>query len=146
MHERKLGDLLPEGGFAGDQERILSGVPAEKMRRTCVRGVVLARFPDFMQEKLARQIRGTVQIVLQTAFFPAGRRNQRAQLRFQKQFLAFLSADNHSERHRVLGEFRDPRAFKPSVTGPAPRASLRFSFGHIGGDCTPSAAKSNGEF
>jgi len=28
MHERKLGDLLPEGGLAGDQKGILAGIPA----------------------------------------------------------------------------------------------------------------------
>jgi len=116
------------------------------MWRTCVRGVVFARFPDFMQEKLARQIRRAVQIVLQAAFFPARRCHQRAQLRFQKQFLAFLGANNHGERHRVLGEFCDLCASGPSARGPTPCAFLRFSFGHIGGDCTPSAAKSNWDF
>jgi prolyl-tRNA editing enzyme YbaK/EbsC (Cys-tRNA(Pro) deacylase) len=43
----------------------------------------------------------------------------------------------------VLGEFRDLRAFGPSAAGPAPRALLRFSFGHVGGDCTPFGARSN---
>jgi hypothetical protein len=45
----------------------------------------------------------------------------------------------------VLGEFHDLRTFGPSAAGTAPRAFLRFSFGHIGGDCTPSSAKSNGD-
>lgn len=81
---KSLSDLLPEGGFEGSQECIFTGVPAEKMRRSCVCGVVFARFPDFMQEKLPRQIRRAVQIVLQAAFFPSRRRHQRAQLRFQK--------------------------------------------------------------
>jgi hypothetical protein len=46
----------------------------------------------------------------------------------------------------VLGKFHDPRAFGPSGAGPAPRAFLRFSFGHVGGDCTPSGAQSNRDF
>jgi len=91
-----------------------------------MRGVVLARLPDFMQEKLARQIRRAVQIVLQAAFFPPRRRHKRAQLRFQEQFLALFGTDYCGKRHRVLGKFGDPHASGPSAGGPGPCAFLRF--------------------
>jgi len=108
-----------------------------------VRGVMFARFPHFMQEKLAGEIRRAVHIVLQAAFFPPRRRNQRAQLRFQQRFLPLLGAHNHHQRYCMLRKFHDLRAFGPSKAAPPLCALLRFSFGHIGGDCNPSAAKSN---
>jgi len=37
-----LGNLLPEGGFPSGKERILAGVPAEKMRRSRVRSMMFA--------------------------------------------------------------------------------------------------------
>ena len=69
---------MPEGGFAGGEKRILAGVPAEEMRRAGVRGVVVAGFPDFVEEEGAGLIRAAVQIELQAAFFLTGRGNERA--------------------------------------------------------------------
>lgn len=45
----ELGDLLPEGGFLGGEEGILTGIKAQEVRRAGVGSVVLAAFPNFME-------------------------------------------------------------------------------------------------
>ena len=67
--KKKLGELVPEGGFAGGEQRVFAGVPAEVMRGAGVRGVVVAGFPDFVKEESAGLIGAAVQIVLQAALF-----------------------------------------------------------------------------
>ena len=48
-HSKRLGELVPKGGFAGSEERVFTRVPAEKMRRAGVGGMVLAGSPNFME-------------------------------------------------------------------------------------------------
>jgi len=94
---------VPEGGFAGGEERILAGVPAEEMRRARVRGVMFPGFPYLVEEKRAGLISTTMQVELQAAFFLARRSDQGAKLGFEEQVLAFLGA--HDD-HQGDGVFR----------------------------------------
>ena len=142
-HSKKLGDLVPEGGFAGGEERVLAGVPAEKVRRAGVRGVVLAGFPDFVEEEGTRLIYAAVQVVLQAALLLAGRGDQGAQFGFKEQVLAFLGLHNDNQSNRVFRELGDGGALR-AATGAALRRLARFRLGHDGGDCTPNAGQSKG--
>jgi hypothetical protein len=83
---------MPEGGFAGGEERVFAGVPAEKMRGAGVRGVVLTGSPDFVEEESARLIGAGVKIKAQAALFLARRRDQRAEFGFEEHVLAFFGA------------------------------------------------------
>jgi len=51
-----LHNLLPESGFSRSQQRILPRIPPQKMIRLRVRRVMLARLPNFMQQKRARPL------------------------------------------------------------------------------------------
>ena len=77
-----LCELLPEGGFAGGQECVFAGVPAEKMWGAGVGGVVLAGSPDFVKEESAGLVGASVKIEAQAAHFLARRRDQRAEFGF----------------------------------------------------------------
>jgi hypothetical protein len=61
--------LVPEGGFAGSEERILAGIPAQKVLRFGVCGVVLAALPDFVEQIRAGLIGAAVEIELEAALF-----------------------------------------------------------------------------
>ena len=63
--------MVPEGGFAGGEERVFAGVPAEKMRGAGVRGVVLAGSPDFVEKERAGLVGATMKIEPQAALFLA---------------------------------------------------------------------------
>jgi len=56
--------------------------------------------------------------------------------------LALLGTKQNDERECSLGKFGDFNAVG-FAAGPPPGGFLRFSFGHIGGDCTPKGKKSN---
>ena len=75
MSKVTLRELVPEGGFAGGEERVFAGVPAEKMWRAGVRGMVLAGSPDFMEKESAGLVGATMKIKSQAAFFLAGGRD-----------------------------------------------------------------------
>lgn len=105
-------------------------------------GVVLAAGPDLVKQKCAGLISAAVQIVLQATFFLAGRSNEGAELGFEEQVLALLGAKQDDEREGSLWEFGDLGAAGPAA-GPPPGGFLRFSHGHVGGDCTPNRRKSN---
>jgi hypothetical protein len=51
-----LHNLLPESRFSRSQQRVLPRIPPQKMIRLRVRRVMLARLPDFMQQKRARPL------------------------------------------------------------------------------------------
>jgi hypothetical protein len=108
-----------------------------------VRNVVLATFPNFVEEKRAWLLGGAVKIVLQTAFFLARGTDERAQFRFEQQVLALFGAEHHNQSESTLGKLGDFCALRPA-TGPPLDRFLRFSFRHVGGDCTPTGHKRNG--
>jgi hypothetical protein len=66
-----LGELVPEGGFAGGEERVFPGVPAEKMRGAGVSGMVLAGSPDFVEKESAGLVGASMKIESQAALFLA---------------------------------------------------------------------------
>jgi hypothetical protein len=101
-YSKKLRELVPEGGFAGGEERVFAGVPAEKMWCAGVRGVVLAGSPDFMQKESARLVWASVKIESQAAFFLARRRDQRAEFGFEEHMLAFLGSKRNDQGDRIF--------------------------------------------
>lgn len=135
---------MVEGGFAGGEEGVLTGVPAEEMRRTGVRGVVIAGLPDFVKEEGARLFGTAMKIELQAAIFLARWCNQRPKLGFKKQVLAFLGAHDDDQSDGVLGEFDHGGAAR-ATAGRAFCGTPGFPLGHDGGDCTPNAGQSKGE-
>ena len=100
---RQLGELAVEGGLTRGQQRVFARIPAEEVRRACVRGVMFAGFPDFVKEKEIGVIGAAVQVVLQAAFLFAGGGDKGAEFGFEQHGLAFLGAQNHDVGHRVLG-------------------------------------------
>ena len=131
---------MPEGGFAGGEERVLAGVPAQEMWRAGVGGVMVAGFPDFVEQECAGLVGTTMKVELQAALFLAGGRDEGAQFRFEEQVLAFLRAHDHDQGDRVLGEFRDRGAPGPAASRALCR-SAGLGFGHDGGDFTPNERK-----
>ena len=132
---------MPEGGFPGGEKRILAGVPAEEMRRAGVRGVVVAGFPDFVEEEGSGLIRAAVQIELQAAFFLPGRGNERAKFGLEEQVLAFLGPHDHDQGDGVPGEFDDGGSARAAALS----GFAGFRLGHYGGDCTPNVRKGKGD-
>jgi hypothetical protein len=131
---RLLGDLVPGGGLAGGEEGVFASVPAEEVGSLVVSGVMIAGFPDFVQEIHAGLIGAAVEIVLKAAFFLARGMDESAELSFEEQILAFACAQGNDDCNGALGELFDFYA----VRFTAASGSLRFSFGHDGGDCTPN--------
>ena len=128
---------MPEGGFAGGEERVFAGVPAEEMGGAGVRGVVLAGSPDFMEKESARLVGASVKIESQAAFFLAGGSDQRAEFGFEQHVLAFFGAKRDDQGDRVLGKFGDRNPVR-AAPGGAPGGFAGFWFRHVGGDCTPN--------
>ena len=133
---------MPEGGFAGGEQRVFTGVPAEEMGRAGVRGVVFAGFPDFVKEEGAGLIRAAVQVVLQAALFLTGGCYQRSKFGLKKQVLAFFGAHDHNQGDGVFGELDDGG----SAGAAAFCGFTGFRLSHYGGDCTPKEAESKGDF
>jgi len=102
--------LLPEGGFTRGEECVFTGVPAEKMRRAGMGGVVFAGFPDFVKKKCAGMLDAAMQVVLDAAFFLARGRDERAEFGFEQQMLAFFGPQNHDQGDRVFGQLGGSRA------------------------------------
>ena len=94
--------------------------------------VMIAGFPDFVQEIRAGLIGATVKIVLKAALFLARGMNKSAELGFEEQVLALACAHGNDDRNGALGKFFGFCA----VRFAAASGALRFSFGHDGGDCT----------
>jgi hypothetical protein len=132
-----LRELVPEGGFAGGDERVFAGVPAEKMWGTGVRGVVFAGSPDFVEEKGTGVIHATVQIETKASGFLTGGHEEGAKLGFEKDVLAFLGAESDDQSDGVFGELRDSGAVS-AAPGGSPGGFGGFVFRHVGGDCTPN--------
>jgi hypothetical protein len=133
-----LGELVPESGFAGGEERVLAGVPAEKMGGAGVGGMVLAGSPDFVEKESAGLIGATMKVESQAALFLARGRDESAEFGFEEDVLAFLGAKRDDERDRIFREFRDRGAVGARPGGP-PGGFAGFLFRHIGGDCTPNS-------
>src|ERR1700720_524926 len=108
------------------------------MRPAGVRGVVLAGFPDFVNEESAGLICAAVQIVLQATLFLARWGDERAKLGFEEDVLAFLGAESDDEGDGIFREFAD-RCAARTPAGRPPRSFAGFPFGHVGGDCTPNS-------
>ena len=134
---------MPESGIAGGQERVLACLPTEEVGGAGMRGVMFAAFPDFMEQIRAGLVCAAMQIVLQAAFFLARGSDEGAKFGFKEQVLAFLGAENDDEGESAFGKFGDLGA-AGIASGARPGGFLRFSFGHIGGDCTLTWLKSNG--
>src|SRR5258708_34559472 len=118
LSKSSLGELVPEGGFARGEERVFAGVPAEKMWRAGVRGVVLAGSPDFVEKESAGLVWASVKIEAQATQFLARRRNQRAKFGFEEHVLAFLGAQRDDQGDRVFREFRDRSAVRAAPGRP----------------------------
>jgi hypothetical protein len=137
-----LGELVPEGGFAGGEECVFAGVPTEKMRSASVSGMVLASSPDFMEKESTGLVGATMKIEPQAALFLARGREESAEFGFEKDLLAFLGAKRDDEGDCIFRKFRD-RGAAGSAPGGPPGGFAGFPFGHVGGDCTPN--RSNGK-
>jgi hypothetical protein len=96
---------VPEGGFAGSQERIFAGIPAEEVRRFGVCGVVLAGLPNFMEKIGAWLIGAAMEIELEATLFLSRGIDQRAKFGFEKQILAFAGAQENDTGNSAFGEF-----------------------------------------
>lgn len=135
---------MPEGGFAGGQERVFAGVPAEEVRGAGVGGVVFAGFPDFVKQEGAGLLDAAVQIESQAAVFLASGHEESAKFGFEEDVLAFLGVQDNDEGDGVFGEFGGGCGVRAPVT----RALWRFAgfwFGHIGRDCTPNRFNGKGD-
>jgi len=99
-----LDDLLPVGDFAGGQESVLAGVPAQKVRRVGVFGMSFAAGPDFVEQEGCWAFGGAMQVVNQAAVFFAREANQGAKFGFEEHFLAVAWAQLHDERYRFSRE------------------------------------------
>ena len=135
---------MPEGGFAGGEEGVFASVPAEEMGRAGVGGVVIAGFPDFVEEEAAGLLGAAVKIELQAAIFLAGRSEEGAEFGFEEEVLACFGAHDDDQGDGVLWEFDGGVGAWPA-TGRAPGRATRFWFGHNGGDCTPKVGESKEE-
>src|SRR5262249_10465475 len=110
------------------------------MIRLRVSRMMLARFPNFVQQKRTGSVRRAVQIVLQAAVFFASWRYQRLQFRLKEWFVTRARAHKSDDRDatlRQLGMICSAASFRASAL---PRSFLRLLFGHRGGDCTPNSA------
>jgi hypothetical protein len=85
---------MPEVGFARGEERVLTGIPAKEVRRAGVRGVVIARFPDLVEEEKAGVIDAAVEIVLEAASFFARGSEEGAEFGFEEKMLAVFGAQD----------------------------------------------------
>jgi len=137
--------LLPEGRIARSEQRVFAGVPTQKMRGAGMSGVVFAAGPDFVEEKSAGLVSAAVQVVLEAAFLFARGADQGAQLGFEQRFLTIAGAKQNDERKGTFGQFGDGSAVSFGSGSPPFCGFLCFSFGHDGGDCTPTGRKSNRE-
>jgi hypothetical protein len=142
LDEKGLDDLLPEGGFLGSQEGILASIPAKEVQGAGVGGMVFPAFPDFVEEESAGLIRTAMKIVLQAAFLLACGTDESTQLRFQKEVLAFLGTKSDDQSQGPFGKLCDLGTARLSAGAPL-YGFLRFSFGHVGGDFTPTEPKRN---
>jgi hypothetical protein len=138
-----LRELVPEGGFAGGEERVFAGVPAEKVRGAGVCRVVFARSPDFVEEKGTGVIHATVQIETQASGFLTGGHEKGTKLGFEEDVLAFLGAESDDQSDGVFGELRCRGAARTRAGRPL-RSFAGFPFGHVGGDCTPNRVNGKG--
>ena len=129
---------MPEGGFAGGEQRVFAGVPAEKMWSAGVGGMVLAGSPDFVEKEGAGLVGAAMQIELQAAFFLARWPDERAKLGFEEDVLPFLGAESDDQGDRIFREFRYRGAARTPAGRPL-RSFAGFPFGHVGGDCTPNS-------
>ena len=137
--------MLPERGVARGQQRIFAGVPAQKVRSAGVSGVVFAAGPDFVEEESARPVCAAMQVVLQAALLFSGGADQGAEFGFKQRFLAISGAKQDDEGNCAFRQFGD-RCAAPFQSTSAPFCGfLCPSFGHDGGDCTPTGWKSNRE-
>src|ERR1700741_2617800 len=84
-----------------------------------------------------------MQVVPEAAFFLAGGADQRPELGFEQRFLAFPGAKQDDEGEGSLRQFGYGCAAPLGGVRAAFRGFLWFSFGHDGGDFTPTGTKSN---
>src|ERR1700751_61620 len=84
-----------------------------------------------------------MQVVPEAAFFLAGGADQSAELGFEERFLAFPGAKQDHEGEGALRQFGYGWAAPLGGVRAAFRGFLWFSFGHDGGDFTPTGTKSN---
>jgi hypothetical protein len=117
--------LVPEGGFAGGEEGIFAGVPTEEMGRAGVGGVMVASFPNFVEEKIAGLLDAAMKIELEAAFFLAGRSEEGAEFGFEEEVLAFFGAHHDDEGHGVFWEFSGGSG-AGTAAGGAFRGTARF--------------------
>lgn len=138
-----LSHLLPERSVAGCQERVLAGIPAQKMRRAGVAQMIFAAGPSFVKHECAMPVRRPVQVIRDAAIFFSCRAEERAQLRFQQHFLTVPRPKQYDQCHRI---FRSPltrpsaRFSRTTASSSSPASSSRSfpacAFHHIARDST----------
>ena len=96
--------MLPEGRVARGQERVLTGVPAEEVRRVDVAGMGFATGPNFVEQEGGRSFRGAMQIVGEAAVFFACGAHQGAELGFEEYFLTVAWSELHDKCDSILRE------------------------------------------
>lgn len=126
------GNVVPDGGVAGDQQRIFARVPTQEMRSAGVRGVVFAAGPDFMEQVGAGVLEAAVQVVLQAPLFFASGSDEGTKLSFEKQLLALLGAQYDDQRYGFFGEFDRFCATQTATRTPSGGLAT-FGLGHVGG-------------
>ncbi len=103
-----------------------------------VRGVMLAGFPDFVEEEGAGLIDTAVQIESQAAYFLAGGYEKGAKLGFEERVLPFFGAEDNDQGDCALGKLGGSCGARVAA-GAELGNFAGFSFGHVGGDCTPNS-------
>jgi hypothetical protein len=140
-----LDELVPEGSFAGGEEGILAGVPAEEMRGAGVGCVMVAGFPDFVEEEGAGLVDAAMQVESQAAIFLARGSDEGAKFGFKEKVLGFFGAHHDDEGDGVFRKLED-RGTARTAVGKALRGAAGFALGHDGRDCTPNAPKGKRDF
>src|SRR5262249_13909465 len=108
------------------------------MIRLRVSRMMLARFPNFVQQKRTASVRRAVQIVLHAAVCLARWRYQPLEFRQKEWFVTRVGAHKSDDRDstlRQIGMICSAASFRASALQ---RSFLRLLFGHRGGDCTPN--------
>jgi hypothetical protein len=106
---------------------------------------MFAAGPDFVEEKSSGLVCAAVQVILEAAFLFARGANQSAKFGFEQRFLAIPGTQQDHEGKRAFWQLRYGCAAPFRRASPPFCDFPYFSFGHDGGDCTPTGWKSNRE-
>ncbi len=124
--------LLPERAIAGGEERVLPCIPTQKMGRVHVLGVGVSAGPYFVKQEGSGRVQGAVKVESKTAFFFSRWPDECTQLSFQQHFLSFSRAQNHDQRHSILGQLpAGPACFPCGAFSLSCSRLSRFALAHL---------------